>query len=92
VPDETLKTAAALWQVGPGRAEIREEKLAPLILTTSACCMAQAGCMQSNTTDTGYWSIPATRGAAFHANLTNYSKRTLQWRNTGLMYRSKCLL
>ncbi len=31
MPDETLKTAAALWYVGPGRAEIREEKLAPLI-------------------------------------------------------------
>ena len=30
VPDETLKTAEALWYVGPGRAEIREEKLAPL--------------------------------------------------------------
>jgi hypothetical protein len=31
VPDETLKTAEALWYVGPGRAEIRKENLAPLI-------------------------------------------------------------
>jgi hypothetical protein len=31
VPDETRKTAEALWYVGPGRAEIREERLAPLI-------------------------------------------------------------